>query len=49
VLASSPYRLGLALHHGIFLCDVMKQKADAMTLIKKAIAAAEIKMDQIED
>ena len=48
-MAASSIRLGLALHFGIFTCDIMGQKADAMTLIKKAIAAAEVKMDQIED
>jgi len=49
VVAASSVRLGLALHYGIFMWDVVGQKADAMTLIKKAVSVAEPKLDQITD
>ena len=49
VSPASSCRLSLALHYGIFLWDCCKKSADAMGLIKKAIEAAEPKMDQIAD
>jgi hypothetical protein len=45
VMPASYIRLGLVLHYGIFMGDILNQKADAMTLIKKAIQAAEPKMN----
>ena len=32
-----PVRLGLYLHHAIWVCDIQNQKADAMNILKKAI------------
>ena len=49
VMPAMATRTGLALHYSIFMWDIIGQKADAMTLLKKAITAADAKMNQLED